>query len=1562
MANPSDQQPSGVLSLFHPAVGGWFASRFAQPTPAQERGWPAIRSGRDTLIAAPTGSGKTLAAFLNAIDLLVMQALSGALPGETQVLYVSPLKALSNDVQKNLSEPLAQVRDRLMTMGLPAPDIRVLVRTGDTPSRERQAMTRHPPHILVTTPESLYILLTSGGGRAMLKSVRTVIVDEIHAVARDKRGSHLALSLERLDALTKRRSVRIGLSATQRPIEEVARFLVGARHVGPDGSPDCTIIDEGHVRTLDLALELPGAPLSAVMANETWEEIYDRLAELIGQNRTTLVFTNTRRLAERASMNLAKRLGEGQVTSHHGSLSREQRLQAEQRLKAGDLRALVATASLELGIDIGAVDLVCQLGSTRSIATFLQRVGRSAHTPATGSGPPAVPRGRIFPLTRDDLVECAALLWSARRGMLDRLSIPEKALDILAQQIVAAVAVEEWREDGLFELARGAYPYRNLAREEFDRVVQMLAEGFSSRRGRTGAHIHYDGVGGRLRGRRGARLAAITSGGAIPETADYQVVLEPQGTPVGTVNEDFAIESMAGDIFQLGISSWRILKVEQGKVRVEDAHGLPPTIPFWLGEAPARTLELSAQVSALRAEVESRLDCTDHQPPSPVEGEGAGGGDPPPLASGAGFKPAPTVGERAGESGPSLPQHREAVRWLADHAGIASASAGPAEQIVEYLAATKAALGVVPTQETLVLERFFDETGGMQLVLHAPFGGRVNRAWGLALRKRFCRTFNQELQAAATEDSVVLSLGPQHSFPLEDVWSYLRPATAQDVLVQALLAAPMFTTRWRWNLTRALAVLRQERGRKVPMPIQRMRSDDLLASVFPAQVACAENAPGDIEVPGHPLVAQTVDDCLHEAMDVEGLVAVLTNVEQGRVRLVSKDTVEPSPMAAEILNAKPYAFLDDAPLEERRTQAVMARRALDPATAGDLAALDPEAIARVREQAWPDAESEDELHDALVLLGYLTEPEAERWALMLDALAGARRAAVLTTHPKTPSPSMGEGEGGGETSPDEPHFGVASTTPAGHRVWIAAERLPQWRALFPDAALAPAIEAPARERALAWERDEALREIVRGRLEGLGPVTAESLASSMGLASTQVEGALVALEAEGFVLRGRFAGPAGDASAIEWCERRLLARIHRLTLDRLRREIEPVTAAQFLRFLIAWQHAGPETRLQGAAGLAQIVHRLQGYQAPAAAWEGQLLPARMGRYAPALLDELCLSGQVVWGRLFPPANGEYRRAPRQAGVPATRSSPIALLFRHELPQWLAAVPHGAGVPSKSSHPGAHPKSPSPSTGEGWGGGETQAGPSLSALAQQVVAHLQRHGASFAQELASATRRLPAEVRGALGELVAAGIITGDGFAGLRGLVANGRRTSARDRRQRWIGPFQPAISPEAVGRWSLLRNGAPHQSSPEELAELWARQLLRRYGVVFHKLMLRETGLPPWRDILRVLRRLEARGEVRGGRFVAGPSGEQYALPEAVEALRAMRRREPTGALAGVCGADPLNLVGIIAPGERVPAVASNRIVYRDGVPVAARIAGAVTYYQDVPDAERDAVLKALRG
>jgi len=1414
-------------ALFHPAVAAWFDATFAAPTSAQAAAWPAIQAGRHVLIAAPTGSGKTLSAFLAAIDGLVRRGLEGRLEDRTEVVYVSPLKALSNDINRNLEAPLAGIRAALRARGLPDVAIRTWVRTGDTPPRERDRMRRNPPHIVVTTPESLYILLGSQSGRAMLETTRTVIVDEIHALAPNKRGSHLALSLERLAWLCGDKLLRIGLSATQKPIHTVARFLVGT---GAEGRPmpDCTIIDTGHHRARDLGLEVPSSPLEAVMSGEVWEQVYGRLAELISEHRTTLIFVNTRRMAERVASELSERLGQTSIAAHHGSMSKEHRLDAERRLQKGELKALVATASLELGIDIGEVNLVCQLGSPRSIAGFLQRVGRSGHAVA------GTPKGRLFPLSRDDLVECAALIDCANRGELDQLTVPEQPLDVLAQQIVAEVAARQCNEQELFTLLQRAWPYRALPRRDFDALIGMLADGFTSRRGRRGALIHRDAVNRLLRGRRGAGLTAITSGGTIPDNADYQVLLEPENQIIGSVNEDWAVESMAGDVFQLGNTSYRILRVERGVVRVEDAHGASPSIPFWLGEAPGRSDELSAAVSRFRAKMVEQLQAA-------PDGEGA-------------------------------------LRWLTDAIGIGEPAA---LQIVEYLRSGRAALGCLPTQQIIVLERFFDEAGGMQLVVHSPYGSRINRAWGLALRKRFCRKFNFELQAAATEDNIVLSLTTAHSFELAEVARYLNATSVRAVLIQAMLDAPMFITRWRWVAGVSLALPRFRGGRKVPPQLARMQAEDLIAQVFPDQIACAENLVGEREVPDHPLVKQTITDCLTEAMDIEGLQRLLGGIASGAVRVMACDLTEPSPLALEVLSARPYAYLDDAPLEERRTQAVMARRWLDPDTAADLGRLDPEAIARVRSEAWPEAVNRDELHDALVWFGYLSGTEVEAsnsWSDWLGELAGEKRAARLYL-------------------------------PAG-AIWIAAERLPQFRTLWPAARLEPPIEAPAALAACAGSPEEALREIVRGRLEGHGPVTQEALNRPFGLEPARVAAALAALETEGFAMRGRF---TPGATQEEWCERRLLARIHAYTIKRLRAEIEPVAARDFVRFLLSWQRVALEARMEGPDALDEVVGQLEGFGAPASAWETEILPARLAGYEPAWLDERCLAGHLTWTRLAPRGrgNGGERR------VAPVRTTPIALLVRQHAPLWAALAAK------------ADAAEPSP-------------------RAQQVAQFLNRHGASFFDEMAAGSGLLRSQLEVALAELVALGLVTSDSFGGLRALLvpSDRRQPLAGARRRRRTVAF----GMEGAGRWSLVRRTSLPQPSPGVEApamEHLAQTLLRRYGVVFWRLLEREAGwLPPWRDLLRVYRQLERRGEIRGGRFVAGFSGEQFALPEAVGALREARRMPVSNALVSLSGADPLNLAGIVTPGPRLPALTGNRVLYRDGVPVALLTGGEVTFLE----------------
>jgi ATP-dependent Lhr-like helicase len=1450
------------LAAFHPAVQSWFRRTFAAPTPAQVAAWPTIHAGRSTLVAAPTGSGKTLTAFLAALDDLLRQGLAhgGDLPDDTQVVYVSPLKALSNDIHLNLEVPLAGIAEEVQRLGLPPVEIRTAVRTGDTSQGERTAMRKRAPHILVTTPESLYVLLGSASGREMLASTRSVIVDEIHAVAGNKRGSHLALSLERLQALCPQPLVRVGLSATQKPLSAVARFLTGGQ--------DCALVDIGHQRSLDLALDVPPVPLEAVMSNDAWELVYNRLAELIVGQRTTLVFVNTRRLAERAARHLSERLGSEVVAAHHGSMAKEHRLAAEQRLKAGELRVLVATASLELGIDIGEVELVCQIGSPRSIAAFLQRIGRAGHQVG------GVSKGRIFPTSRDELIECAALLDCVRRGELDRLQIPRAPLDVLAQQIVAEVACREWAEDELLALIRRAEPYAELSANQYQAVLRMLAEGYTSRHGAHRAYLHRDAVTRSLRGRRGAQLTALTSGGTIPETADYQVLLEPQGLNIGTVNEDFAVESLAGDVFQLGNTAYRILRVEPGRVRVEDAQGQPPNMPFWLGEAPGRSDELSRAVGRLREEVDQRLAA------------GAVG-----TVCGAGFTPAEGADPRASMSGPPTsaginpaPQAcstlTPAIGWLTDELGLSLAAA---EQIVEYLARARAALGVLPTQNTLVMERFFDESGGTQLIIHAPFGSRINRAWGLALRKRFCRTFNFELQAAATEDAIILSLSTSHSFALDEVWRYLHSNSAEQVLIQALLDAPLFGVRWRWVAGVALALPRMSGGRKIAPQIQRMRSEDMLATVFPDQVACVENLVGEREIPDHPLVAQTLDDCLHEAMDCEGWLALLRRMERGEVQLVARDLPAPSALAAEILNAKPYAFLDDAPLEERRTQAVLSRRWSDPELADDLGALDPEAIVAVAEEAWPQARTSDEMHEALMGLACLTVAEVQaspHWPALLDSLASSGRATRL---------EVAEGEG----------------------LWVPLERLAQFQVLYPRVKASPTLTIPA-EFANAGAEEEVLVDVVRARLSGFGPLPLPRIARALAQPASAVAVALASLEREGYVLRGRFTPQAREE---EWCERHLLARIHRYTVKRLRREIEPVERSDFMRFLFDWQRLAAGRRGEGPEALAVLLDQLEGYQAAASAWEGEILPVRLKDYSGSWLDALCRSGRIVWTRL----------ASRQkASAGPVRSTPIVLLPRRQLPLWMTQA---AGADAQ----------PSP-------------------RAQRVVEALQRHGALFFDELLDEAHLLRSELEDALGELVAQGLINADSFAGLRALlVPAGKRQPHHGRRRRggaYLGGMADA------GRWALLRrpNGEADatRQDPDRVEHI-ARVLLRRYGVVFWRLLEREADwLPPWRELLRVYHRLEARGEVRGGRFVAGLPGEQFALPEAVGLLRDVRKRPVDGALIRVSGSDPLNLAGTLLPGAKVPALAGNRVLYRDGVPVAAMSAGQLEFWGVDDSAEQE--------
>ena len=1422
------------LSSFHPLVREWFTSQFAAPTGAQAEGWPAIAQGRHTLIAAPTGSGKTLAAFLTCLDGLVRQGLEGEIPDKTQVVYVSPLKALSNDIHRNLMSPLRDLQDLAEARGTPLPDIRVAVRTGDTPQSERQRMAKKPPHVLVTTPESFFILLTSESGRRGLKSVSTLIIDELHAVADDKRGSHLSISMERLVELSDEPITRIGLSATQNPIEEIGKFLVGTDNIDTNGAPDCSIVDTGHGREIDLGIEMPKEDeLGPIASHDLWDRTLDRIVELTNEHRTTLLFVNTRRLVERLAHQLSGKIGEEQIVAHHGSMSHERRHEAERKLKDGEVKLCVATASLELGIDIGAIDLVCQIGSPRSVSVLLQRTGRSGHHVG------GTPKGRLFPLTRDELIESMALVRALRHGVLDALTIPDWPLDVLAQQIVAECASKDCGEDELFDLVRRAYPYRNLPRERYAETVKMLADGPAPREGRRGAYLHRDVVNGRLKARRGARIAALTNAGAIPDNASYDVIAEPENTFVGQIEEDFAVESMRGQVFLLGNNAWKIRRVMQGKVLVEDAHGQAPTIPFWFGEAPGRTTELSDEVSDLREGIYERLE--------------SGG----------------------------------ATAWLIEE-GLGHDAA---EQAVAYIEEGIRILGTVPTKKRIVAERFFDESGGMQLIVHSPYGSRINKAWGFALRKEICRTFDFELQAAATEDGINLSLGPSLSFPLEDVFKYVPLPKVEKILTQAVLQVPLFPIRWRWDASRALAILRFSNGKKTPPALLRMRSDDLLAAVFPEQVMCQDNAmPGDVEVPDHPLVFETMRDALHEAMDMNGFKRVLEDISDGQVEILACDTTQPSVFSHQILNAMPYAFLDeDNEIGERRSRAVALRRAL-PEDQRDLASLDMAAIRDAARDAWPLIRDADELHDALLTLGEMPLEDSNRnperrdqlWD-WFDILVSTGRASVGT---------YGDGA----------------------KAWVATESVPLVLAAFPEATFEPGTVTLWQSEEEPPTQDDAERILVRSRTECIGPFTADEIADSLGMRRGAVEIALAHLEGTGNILRGRFTPGREDE---EFCDRRILARIHRETIGRLRREIEPVPPATFMRFLIAWQRAAPPWKVRDEGGLLDVIEQLQGFEAAAGAWESVILPSRLVDYLPGMLDELCISGDVAWGR--------FSRRPIDEDMPVTkgtltRTGRISLALRESVP-WLLS--------------------------------ESQTGENGLLGAQgEVLTYLAKSGASFMQDIVTSTGRLPSDVEDALWRLAAAGLVTSDGFTAVRGMITG--TAKKQPRRAPTYGRGLRRRVPSS--RWSLLRGGIV----TEDVVEARAWQLLRRYGVVFPELLVRESNAPRWRDLVRVYRRAEARGEIRGGRFVANFVGEQYAIPEAVERLRTMRRTDKDDRLVVLSACDPLNLAGITSPGSRVPALLDNKVVYRNGVPVASVEGGSVQWRDELDDMSRGNLLSLL--
>lgn len=1427
---------------FHAGVESWFQQHFSEPSDVQKLAWPSIKKGQHTLLAAPTGSGKTLASFLAVIDDLMQEGINFGLPDETRVVYISPLKALSNDIEKNLKQPLMEIRDELLMQGLPDVDIRVAVRTGDTPNAEREKMRRKAPHILVTTPESLFILLTSKSGRKMLSNVRSVIVDEIHAMAGDKRGAHLMLSLERLTDLSCHPLVRIGISATQKPIETMASYLIGNR------TDHCEIVDTGHTRDRDLAIEVPSSPLEAIMSNEVWEEIYDRLAQLCSEHSTTLIFVNTRRLAERAAKHLAERLGEDSVTSHHGSLAREHRLDAETRLKNGSLRALVATASLELGIDIGDIDLVCQLGSPGSIAVFLQRVGRSGHALY------ATPKGRLFPLTRDDLVEAAAIMDAVRRGELDQIGIPDHPMDILAQHIVAEVANEEWSDKKLYRLIKRAWPYREVTEEQFSNVVRMLSEGYTTRRGRRGAHIHHDRVNHRLRDRRGARLVAITNGGAIPDLFDYDVVLSPHGYSVGSLNEDFAFESLPGDIFQLGNTSYRILKIETGKVHVEDAHGQPPNIPFWFGEAPGRTDELSLAVSRLRGDLSVQLEHSE----------------------------------------------KKATDWI--QRIIQPGSLSAAEQLANYIRIAKSSIDGIPTQKQIIMERFFDETGDMHLVIHSSFGSRINRAWGLALRKRFCRKFNFELQAAALEDSIILSLGATHSFPLDEVSRYLNSKTVRHVLIQALLDAPMFETHWRWVATISLAIQRNRNGKKVPPQFQRNDSEDLIALVFPDQIACLENIAGEREVPDHPLVNQTLYDCLNEVMDISGLESLLKRIEKNEIEIICRDLTTPSVLSQEILNARPFAFLDDTPAEERRTLAVKSRRYIDSNDARNLSLINPDAITKVQQEAWPLIRNSEELHDALTVYGFMTEQEC-----------------LHSGQPDTSTNSEIRHSWLSQLSQQNRAARVAIQT--GNSLWVSADRLAEILILHPEANVYPQITGLANPD--ASDISSAALAIIRSRLQLTGPITSDQLTADSHIDNSLVDATLLALEQDGFVMRGMWSGNEN-----QWCERGLLARINRYSLQTQRKQSIAVPVTDYLRFLFQWHGCGDE-KAQSPDALPDALQLLTGYPLSTDA-TAQAMQSRLENFRSESIDEITATGQYIW---FHP----NLKTTSHSKDSLSRTQ-VVIIPREELQFWIKA---GLLCTREQNE--------------------------LSSSAVALLEFLEQNGASFFVDIVAGTGQLRTQTESALSELISAGLVHSDSFAGLRALAIPPSKRPSFSR----FGKRSRTnmISIDDAGRWNAISKIHASVKPLDKNAlrldydtlEYFLSLYLNRYGVVFRKLLERESILFSWRDLLPVLQRLEARGEILGGRFVDGFSGIQFALPEAAAVLKSIGDKPFNPALINVSSSDPLNLTGTLLPGKRFASSPNNKIFFQNGAIIALQSGDDIDFQGEVDEQIRQRVLMQMK-
>ena len=1462
-------------SLFEPYLWAWFVDTFREPSPPQVASWPKIAEGENTLILAPTGSGKTLASFLWCINDLFRMGSQGVLEESIYVLYISPLKALNNDIQKNLVEPLQGIQRHAREAGMEVPEVRSAVRTGDTTQRERARMARHPPHILITTPESLFIILSTAKFREALRTIRYVIVDEIHAMSDNKRGVHLSLSLERLAHLVQSRDpmdssgndkigaeafVRIGLSATQKPLDRIAGFLAG---LDGSGFPrPCAIVDVGARKNLDVKVVSPVDNLSEAHYDAIWGSMYDKMLSMVRSHETTLVFANSRYKTERTALRLNELSADDQVAvgSHHGSMSKEVRLEMENRLKQGDLDALVATSSLELGIDVGSIDLVCQIQSPKSVSKGMQRVGRAGHLLNATS------KGRMLVTDRDDLVESAVLVKAITEGEVDTTRVPMNCLDVLAQHVVGAVAAEPWNAEALYTLCRQSYCYGDLSRVAYERVLDMLSANDRLDMERPPyPKITWDKVNQVLYPERSARLIAFRSSGTIPDIEDYEVYLEKRKTRVGKLDEGFGERLHVGDVFVLGSSSWRVLGFRRNRVLVEDVYGLAPTIPYWGGDRDSRTYDLGVLVGQFRREMQDR------------------------------------------EAGPELED------WLQRSYCV---DADGAQAIGEYFWEQRSVTEDLPSDRRVLVERFRDELGVQRIILHSSFGIRVHDAWAMSLSQAIEERFGFCPQTATVDDGILVTIPAESGAELDDPLGLVTVDNLDELMHRALADSPVFSSRFRHNAVRSFMVLREYRGKRTPVWLQGLRASALLE-------ACRSDLT-------HPLMVETYRECTHEAVDVPDLRSVLQRMADGDIEVATIESAIPSPFAHSLLLLGQYGDMGSIPTRERRSRLMhlhreLLKQILDEETLRNL--LDSAAVTDVEtrlQHTHPERRARDanELARLLIELGDLVAEIDDEISLrariavddldvLLDALVDDRRAVqvpLLTT----------------ESTPVR---------------WIATENLVLYRDAFANVVeldetdrqlLARlAQEEPVLHGRIATNREiegrlerlvrayhvlclerrgetvyvgtrswvpahildasvsrmEARRELVARYLRCHGPVTKYEVMERYGLPESQVETILDALVQEGNVVRGEY---VPTKALPQWCYRGNLERIHSLTLQRLRKEMEPATPAEYADHLVRWQHVHPSTRLSDLAGLRQVLQQLQGQENYQIVYERDVFGQRIKDYTPAMLDRLCYGGEVLWRRL------NHRQL---------RRGQFAFCFRRDS-TWLAADPHSVEMALK------------------------QWDDDIPDECDAVREYLQDRGACFFDDIVQDTDLDWRFVLRAIWHLVWTGEVTNDSYESVRHANVASGLSGCYDLANR---PGKKGVTMDMIvrhmldnrrldprlGRWSPTeRLLLPDPDSYDRDAAMasWAGQFLQRYGIISREVLKRETAAPAWRDLRRALIRFELLGQVRRGFFVEGLSGEQYGLPEAVDALRESKLRSNTEGAAGHVADDDIVLLNMCDP------------------------------------------------